>query len=209
MVRDIDLNITEYKIYNDPRYWNGDKSIRIMDDYSTTENIFSIFANTIKKTFNPKLVLDVACGYGYLTKHLNLNGIKAHGIEASEYAVNKAKQLGITNIRYGIAEELPYNNYEFDLIINMDLSAHLQVNTYIHAVSEMYRCSSKYIAILLEVYSAGMYNDRTHITFLTLDEWYNLLANYSRDYDKENMLNSDKQSIAMHWSPKWMVIKKC
>ncbi len=204
----------DYGIYNNPSYWNGDHSIRIMDSYETTEGVFNAWAKKLATLIPMHSVLDIACGYGYLVKAFNDLGIEAHGVDISKYAVSKGKEIGIPNVIEASAEHLPYTDNYFDLVINMELSAHLPLDTFLHAVREMYRTAKRYVFILLEAISESngirdaIHIDKTHRTFLTLAQYYEFLKPYKRDRYMESVLNSEPQSTLMRWSPNWVVLEK-
>jgi 2-polyprenyl-3-methyl-5-hydroxy-6-metoxy-1,4-benzoquinol methylase len=48
-------------------------------------------AEWIKKEYNPKAVLDIGAAKGFLVKHLRDLGIKADGVDLSEYAASKSE----------------------------------------------------------------------------------------------------------------------
>jgi pseudaminic acid biosynthesis-associated methylase len=92
-------------------------------------------------------ILEVGCNVG-----LQLNGFQRmgyknlHGIEIQDYAVEKAKQStkGI-NIIQGSAFDLPYKDGWFDLVCTNGVLIHINPENYSSIMSEMVRCSSKYI----------------------------------------------------------------
>lgn len=64
-------------------------------------------------------VLDIGCGAGNHLLFLNKLGLDITGIDASPYMINLARnRLGDRcNLKIGIAEDLPFNDNEFDLAV--------------------------------------------------------------------------------------------
>ncbi len=77
---------------------------------------YEIFG-TLLSPFKGQKHLDVACGLGLLLKVLNSKGTHSSGIDISEVAVSKAKELNPeSNIKQANAESLPFDNDSFDSI---------------------------------------------------------------------------------------------
>jgi len=64
-------------------------------------------------------VLDIGCGGGYHLEFMNRLGLDVTGIDASPYMINMAgERLGNRcSLNRGMAEDLPYEDNEFDLVV--------------------------------------------------------------------------------------------
>jgi ubiquinone/menaquinone biosynthesis C-methylase UbiE len=64
-------------------------------------------------------VLDIGCGSGNHLLFLNELGLDIHGMDASPYMLSKARErLGnCCTLKIGMAEDLPYDDNEFDLSV--------------------------------------------------------------------------------------------
>ena len=64
-------------------------------------------------------VLDIGCGSGYHLEFMNRLGLDVTGIDASPYMINLARErLGNRcSLNRGMAEDLPYEDNEFDLVV--------------------------------------------------------------------------------------------
>jgi SAM-dependent methyltransferase len=64
-------------------------------------------------------VLDIGCGGGYHLEFMNRLGLDITGIDASPYMINMARErLGNRcSLKRGMAEDLPYDDNEFDLAV--------------------------------------------------------------------------------------------
>lgn len=92
-------------------------------------------------------ILEVGCNIGLQLACFQRMGFKRlHGIEIQEYAVEKAKEItkGL-NIIQGSGFDLPYKNNWFDLVCTNGVLIHIDPKNYDDIMSEIYRCSSKYI----------------------------------------------------------------
>ena len=92
-------------------------------------------------------ILEVGCNIGIMLVNLQQMGFKnLYGIEiqpkAIEYAMKKTKGLNLTE---GSAYDLPFKDCEFDLVFTTHVLIHLDPSKINTALSEIYRCTDKYI----------------------------------------------------------------
>ncbi|HEX8494144.1 MAG TPA: methyltransferase domain-containing protein [Pyrinomonadaceae bacterium] len=69
-------------------------------------------------------ILDVGCGTGANLELLGKYG-KAEGVDVSLAALDFCRARGLTNVRQGEAEKLPYEDGSFDLVTALDVVEHL------------------------------------------------------------------------------------
>lgn len=69
-------------------------------------------------------ILDVGCGTGANLKTLSEFG-DAEGVDVSQDAIDFCRERGLTNVKLGAAEELPYDSGTFDLVTALDVVEHL------------------------------------------------------------------------------------
>jgi SAM-dependent methyltransferase len=69
-------------------------------------------------------ILDVGCGTGANLEMLAQFGA-AEGVDVSEDALAFCRARGLTGVRRGAAEELPYEDNSFDLVTALDVVEHL------------------------------------------------------------------------------------
>lgn len=117
------------KLYNEDYYRsygveNGTESYEEADDLKKSmDNI----AENIIRTLHPTTVLDVGCAMGYLVASLRDRGVKAYGIDVSEYAISKVRE----DIRpycsaCSALESLPGDfPQEYDLVTTIEVIEHL------------------------------------------------------------------------------------
>jgi 2-polyprenyl-3-methyl-5-hydroxy-6-metoxy-1,4-benzoquinol methylase len=87
------------------------------------------FANKYLNVFDGrgKRALEIGCAYGYGLKVLESFGYVVCGVDISEYAISRAKDcLGSSgDIAVADAQQLPFKDSQFDLIIGLDVLEHL------------------------------------------------------------------------------------
>lgn len=99
--------------------------------------------------------LDVACGTGRLTKELvNLDIHNICGVDVSQEMLEVAKEFcGTTKIKpifnQSDATHLPFQDNSYDLVISFRFLDHLPEPEKKKALSEMIRCSNKYIVFTM------------------------------------------------------------
>ena len=92
-------------------------------------------------------VLDIGCGGGYHLEFMNRLGLDVTGIDASPYMINLARErLGNRcSLNRGIAEDLPYEDNEFDLVILINILEFL--DDPLEALREAGRVASRQVFI--------------------------------------------------------------
>ena len=137
-------------------------------------------------------VLDVGCGMAHLLYELTrvVPGIDVCGIDVSEYALQHAKEEIRDNLRYAKAQELPFEDNSFDLVIALATLHNLKVYNLKKAVLEIERVSRKNSYIMVESYRNDreemnmLYWQLTCASYYAVDEWEWLYREwgYTGDY---------------------------
>lgn len=137
-------------------------------------------------------VLDVGCGMAHLLYELTqvVPGIEVQGIDISEYALTHAKEEIRGNLRYGKAQEIPFADNEFDLVISLTTLHNLRVYDLKKAVQEIERVSKGHSYIMVESYRNDreemnmLYWQLTCASYYAVDEWEWLYKEwgYTGDY---------------------------
>ncbi len=139
-----------------------------------------------------KRVLDVGCGMAHLLYELTqvVPGLIVSGIDISQYALQHAKEEIRDSLQYGWAQNIPFADNEFDLVISLATLHNLKVYDLEKAVREIERVSKKSSYIMVESYR----NDREEVNMLywqltcasyySVDEWEWLYKKwgYTGDY---------------------------
>src|SRR5699024_11127164 len=106
-----------------------------------------------------KAVLDIACGAGSWLRELQHRGAIPSGIDISEQAVARARSnLPKADIRQGVAEALPFDSGQFDLITCMGSLEHFLDQP--KALGEMLRVTKPKARFLILVPNAGFLTRR-------------------------------------------------
>lgn len=137
-------------------------------------------------------VLDVGCGMAHLLYELArlVPGLEVRGIDISQYALAHAKKEIRDKVQYGQAQNIPFGDDEFDLVISLATLHNLKVYDLKKAVKEIERVSKGSSYIMVESFR----NDREEVNMLywqltcasyhSVDEWEWLYQEwgYTGDY---------------------------
>ncbi len=137
-------------------------------------------------------VLDVGCGMAHLLYELTqaVPGLVVAGLDISEYAIAHAKEEVRPFLVQGLAQELPFADNSFDLVISLTTLHNLKVFDLQKAVREIERVSRQNSYIVVESFR----NDREEVNLLywqltcasyyAVDEWEWLYREwgYTGDY---------------------------
>lgn len=137
-------------------------------------------------------VLDVGCGMAHLLYELMqvVPGLNVTGIDISKYALEHAKEEVRGNLQYGQAQNIPFRDNEFDLVISLATLHNLKVYDLKRAVQEIERVGKGKSYIMVESFR----NDREEVNMLywqltcasyySVDEWEWLYKEwgYTGDY---------------------------
>ena len=175
-------------------YWDGDRRI-CYGGYKYIKNRWISVANSLinhyKLSADAK-VLDIGCGKGYLLYDLLqlLPGSQVYGLDISDYAIRNCKEELKGNLIVGNAQELPWPDDYFDLVISINTLHNLYAFELEKALKEMERVGkdSKYLCV--ESYRNEkekanlLYWQVTCEAFNTPKEWkwWFSKANYTGDY---------------------------
>ena len=97
-------------------------------------------------------ILDVGCGKGYLLYEFTqvVPGIEVTGLDISEYAIENAKEEIKPFLMTGSANNLPFKDDSFDLVVSLATLHNLPINDLFAAVKHIERVgrgSKKYIMV--------------------------------------------------------------
>lgn len=97
-------------------------------------------------------VLDVGCAKGFLVADLAMGGVDAHGLDISRYAIEHRHPWVGGRLRVGSADELPYKDKSFDLVLSINTFHNLPRDRIIIALREMARVSRGSMFIQVDSY---------------------------------------------------------
>lgn len=138
-------------------------------------------------------VLDVGCGMAHLLYELSrvVPGLQVYGIDISEYALSHAKEEIRDRLQYGQAQDIPFENDEFDLVISLTTLHNLKVFDLKKAIQEIERVSKMDSYIVVESFRNDkeevnlLYWQLTCASYYSIDEWEWLYQEwgYTGDYE--------------------------
>ena len=137
-------------------------------------------------------VLDVGCGMAHLLYELTqaVPGLQVVGVDISHYALEHAKEEVRGNLKYARAQELPFEENEFDLVISLAALHNLKVFDLKKAVQEIERVSKRNSYIMVDSFRDDreevnlLYWQLTCASYFSVDEWEWLYQEwgYTGDY---------------------------
>jgi len=163
---------------------------------------FKIIAGTLVKKFSPKLVLDVGCAQGALVCAFNDLGVKAYGVDISEFAINQSPQ-SVRPALFSVdvdSKELPFEAQQFDMVTATSVIEHLQ--NYNHIICEMKRVlrpggvafittPKKHWDIFFRIVSGG---EPTHINVHSKSFWLRTFQSHGFHYMGDFPRNTEKEA---------------
>jgi len=105
------------------------------------------FLNETRLLQSKRKILEVGCGAGTVVFELIRQGHEVVGIEISHEAVaHGLKRYGDIDLRVGVAEELPFANEMFDIVLSFDLLEHIaEVDKHLREVHRVIRGGGYYL----------------------------------------------------------------
>ena len=146
-------------------YWDGDRKYGY-GGYEYDGRWLSV-ARDLIKFFDLKpgsRVLDVGCGKGFLVYDLMKEGkpIDAYGIDISQYAIKNSPSSIRIKLKQGTAENLPYDDKSFDMVVSINTLHNLPRDGVIRALREIERVSRGKSYVVVDSY----YNSAQKLEFL-------------------------------------------
>lgn len=137
-------------------------------------------------------VLDVGCGMAHLLYELTqvVPELIVNGVDISRYALEHAKEEIRDRLQYGQAQNLPFADHEFDLVISLTTLHNLKVYDLKKAVQEIERVSKGNSYIMVESFRDDreevnmLYWQLTCASYYSVEEWEWLYREwgYTGDY---------------------------
>lgn len=126
-------------ILNNPRK-SAEKFYKIIDSIQE-------YYNTRINISREKIILEIGCSIGVYTQELATNAVKIKAIDISDNAINEAKKLKLENVEFYTmdAENLKFNNEEFDIICGNSILHHLNINLIMKEVTRVLKKDGKAI----------------------------------------------------------------
>ena len=174
-------------------YWDGDRKFGY-GGYFYDGRWKPVAEDLIKhyKLGPRQRVLDVGCGKGFLLHELKslIPQIEIKGLDISNYALKHAKEEVKPFLDLGSANQLPYPNNQFDLVISLNTLHYLYIYHLEKALQEIERVSRANSYIVVESYRNEkekanlLYWQLTCECFFTPQEWEWIYrkSGYTGDY---------------------------
>lgn len=162
-------------------YWDGDRKI-CYGGYKYMPGRWAPVAQAIVDYYSIKpgdKILDIGCGKGFQLFEFTqvCPGVDVTGIDVSGYAIQNAKEELADKLHVGNANNLPFEDNSFDVVISINTMHNLHVYDLDKALREMERVGKKHKYICVESYRTEvekanlLYWQVTCEAFNTPEEW--------------------------------------
>ena len=174
-------------------YWDGDRKYGYGGYYY--DGRWRSVAEKIAKHYKLQAgqrVLDVGCGKAFLLYELTqvVPGLEVVGIDISEYGIQNAKEEVRECLQIAEAQNLPFEDDSFDLVISLTTLHNLKIFDLKKAVQEIERVSRGNSYIMVESFRNDkeevnmLYWQLTCASYYSVEEWEWLYKEwgYTGDY---------------------------
>ena len=174
-------------------YWDGDRKYGYGGYYY--DGRWRSVAEKIAKHYKLQAgqrVLDVGCGKAFLLYELTqvVPGLEVVGIDISEYGIQNAKEEVRECLQIAEAQNLPFEDNSFDLVISLTTLHNLKIFDLKKAVQEIERVSRGNSYIMVESFRNDkeevnmLYWQLTCASYYSVEEWEWLYKEwgYTGDY---------------------------
>jgi ubiquinone/menaquinone biosynthesis C-methylase UbiE len=137
-------------------------------------------------------LLDVGCAKGFMLYDLmvSIPGIELAGLDISQYAIDNAKEEVKPFLQLGSAEQLPYDDNSFDVVMSVNTVHNLDEAECAKALQEIDRVSRGKAFITVDAYRNDEEKERmlqwalTAKTIMHVDDWKQFFDDigYQGDY---------------------------
>lgn len=175
------------EIYNKGYYENYDVGVDQVSykDSEYTRKFLQKVAKRIVEDLNPKTVLDAGCAMGHLVTALRDLGVKAYGIDISDYAISQVREdIRPYCVAASLADPLPKGfPQKFDLVVSIEVLEHLYEEDCEKAISNLASAGDKFLMSS----TSDDVKDITHLNVRQKEYWAKQLAKFglyhNLDYD--------------------------
>jgi SAM-dependent methyltransferase len=161
-------------------YWDGDRKYGYGG--MRYDGRWRVVAEAMAKHYGIQpgdRILDVGCGKGFLLHDFTqvVPGVEVVGLDVSAYAVENAKEEVRSRLQVGNANQLPFPDGSFDLVISINTLHNLYCQDLDRALREMQRVGRRHRYLCVESYRNEdekvnlLYWQLTCEGFYTPEEW--------------------------------------
>jgi ubiquinone/menaquinone biosynthesis C-methylase UbiE len=178
----------------DIEYFDGDR-LTGYGGYSYNPRFWKETVEHIKKVYNlndDSKILDIGCAKGFMMHDLSLVVPKAEiiGVDISNYAINNCIDSMGNNISYANANNLPFEDDYFDLVISINTLHNLPLIDCKQALREITRVSKKDSFVMNDAWTSESGREAmlkwnlTALTYMSTSAWEELFneVEYTGDY---------------------------
>ncbi|MCA3088359.1 MAG: methyltransferase domain-containing protein [Roseomonas sp.] len=197
-------------VYNE-EYFQGDRSKSNYSNYvENARGPNGILGETLFRFFRPRSSVDVGCAVGHTVAKLRELGVKAFGVDVSDWAVREANSPFVTRLDIS-RSDLPER---YDLVYCYDVLEHLPYDELAGAARRLWSATTRDLLIVPAVYEHGEKsdpNEPTHLIFEPLNWWRDFMIRaVGMHFDEEatNRFCEEFHSTTFNYSNRILVFSK-
>lgn len=197
--------IAEYLRLYDKQYFYGGREAGISGyaDYAFCRELLFDWSRILDERFGPGSVLDVGAAYGFVPEYFARFGMRAVGIEPSEYA----RSQSVVPLVAGALPVLPIDE-RFDLVTCTEVMEHIPEELIDASIVELARVTGGTLVLLIRLDGPEAHEDAGHICLHDREWWEARLAGMVTDVEGERRLNTDPLAARAGWSGRIFVRRK-
>ena len=175
-------------------YWDGDRRV-CYGGYKYIPGRWETVAKSMVDNYklkNCSKILDIGCGKGYLLYDFLkiIPDLDIYGLDISKYAIDNSKKEVTSKLTLGSANELPWPDKFFDLVISINTLHCLKSYDLFKALKEIERVSKTHKYICVESYRNEL--EKANLLYWQVSceafntpkewKWWFDITNYTGDY---------------------------
>lgn len=150
-------------------------------------------AESIVEALNPKTVVDVGCGTGFLLTALGKRGVHCRGLEYSEAAINICCHRGLDVIKFDLEHDVLPEDLEADVVVSTEVAEHLPATCADRFIDIL--CAISKNVVLTAAQPSPLSNATTdHVNEQPKEYWINKFKTHGFEYN---------ETLSRKWSADW------
>jgi hypothetical protein len=185
----------------DRQYFAGGAALSSYGDYARCRDILWMWAGMLDFKLRPTSVLDVAAAYGYVVEWFRLRGVRADGVEPSEWA---RQQAAVPLLSGWLPDVLPVTG-SYHVVTCTECLEHLptdDVSASLQALRDLTEPGGYMVLLIMVEGHPTAHDDAGHLTIKPREWWTAALADIGGVApvpDVEAWFNQHPTAVHMKW----------
>lgn len=199
-----------YLDFFDDGYFEGASAGRVVGyhDYADCRPILRVWSEMLEKLVRPSSILDVGAAYGFVVEYFRERGLRADGVEPSDFARARA---GVSLMEGHLPDRLPEVATPYDVVTCTEVIEHVSPECATDAFRALIRRAERCVVCLIEMGPWDAYHeDPSHIHLRPREWWMERVAELDgAELDPElvEALDAHPMSRRMRWKGRFVVLR--